>query len=167
MCDDGIRRPGKIGWFDLTVPDAPKVRDFYASVVGWKPEPVDMGDYSDFNMTLAGDGTPAAGVCHARGTNADLPAQWLIYITVEDLDRSLEACAEGGGGIVTGPKDMGSAGRYAVIRDPAGAVSALFEPAETATRHEHHEHHHHHHGHGHDHAHGHAHAHEHPHGDDR
>lgn len=34
---------GSIGWIDLTVDDAPRVRDFYAAVVGWKPEPVPMG----------------------------------------------------------------------------------------------------------------------------
>jgi predicted enzyme related to lactoylglutathione lyase len=29
--------PGAIAWCDLTVPDARKVRDFYAAVAGWKP----------------------------------------------------------------------------------------------------------------------------------
>jgi predicted enzyme related to lactoylglutathione lyase len=36
---------GKIGWIDLTVGDATRVRDFYAGVVGWKPEGVEMGGY--------------------------------------------------------------------------------------------------------------------------
>jgi len=30
---------GRIGWLDLTVPDAPEVRDFYRQVVGWSVEP--------------------------------------------------------------------------------------------------------------------------------
>lgn len=30
---------GAIGWFDLAVPDAAPVRDFYAGVVGWTPAP--------------------------------------------------------------------------------------------------------------------------------
>jgi predicted enzyme related to lactoylglutathione lyase len=29
---------GKIGWIDITVDDAGGLRDFYAKVVGWKPE---------------------------------------------------------------------------------------------------------------------------------
>jgi large conductance mechanosensitive channel protein len=29
--------PGSIGWLDLTVEDAPRLRDFYSAVVGWKP----------------------------------------------------------------------------------------------------------------------------------
>jgi predicted enzyme related to lactoylglutathione lyase len=36
-------RPGTITWQDLTVPDAEALRDFYASVVGWKAQPVRMG----------------------------------------------------------------------------------------------------------------------------
>jgi len=159
MCDDGRQRVGRIGWTDLTVRDAESIRDFYADVVGWEPEPVDMGAYSDFNMTLPGDGAPAAGICHARGTNADLPAQWLVYITVADLDRSMEACEERGGRIVVAPKEMGTMGRYCVIQDPAGAVAALFEPVEIRAHagHDHgHEHHHHDHEGGHAHAHRHA-----------
>ena len=68
---------GTIIGFDLTVPDAEAVRDFYAAVVGWQPEPFDMGDYADYFMTSPATGDTVAGVCHARGGNAGLPPQWL------------------------------------------------------------------------------------------
>jgi hypothetical protein len=32
--------------------------------------------------------------------------------------------------VITGSLEMGSYGRYAVIRDPAGAVAALIEPVQ-------------------------------------
>ncbi len=118
-------RPGSIAWHDLTVDDAAGVRDFYVRVVGWAPEPVSMGEYDDYNLTTA-DGTPVAGVCHARGPNAHLPPTWLLYVVVEDLDRSLEAVREGGGEVVAPVRTMGEH-RWAVIRDPAGAVLALYE----------------------------------------
>jgi len=117
---------GKIGWFDLTVEDAPAIRDFYTKVVGWKPEDVSMGNYSDYNMTMPESGDPAAGICHARGDNAGLPPQWLIYITVEDLDKSAEACQQSGGKVLVGPKAMGDA-RFCVIEDPNGSVAALYQ----------------------------------------
>jgi uncharacterized protein len=127
--DDATRpEPGAIAWVDLTVSDAPRVRDFYAAVTGWKCQDVPMGDYSDFGMAAPGSGRAVAGVCHARGANADLPAQWLVYITVADLDASLERCRSLGGALVSGPRGMGDWGRFAVIRDPAGAVAALIEP---------------------------------------
>ncbi len=129
MSDESKNAPGTIGWIDLTVRDAEAVRDFYADVVGWTPSPVDMGGYSDFTMMVPGTETPAAGVCHARGTNADLPPHWLIYISVRDLDRSVARCRARGGEILVGPKSMGTYGRYAVIQDPAGAVAAILQPA--------------------------------------
>jgi len=119
--------PGQIGWIDLTVEDAPRLRDFYRDVAGWEAEGLSMGDYEDFVMK-AGDAA-VAGVCHARGTNAGQPAGWMIYIVVEDLDRSLEACVERGGKVRVPVRTMGGQGRFAVIEDPAGSVCALYESA--------------------------------------
>ena len=120
--------PGTVGWMDLTVPDAGKVRDFYREVVGWKVSPVDMGGYEDFVMTTPGKGDAVSGVCHARGSNAGLPPVWLIYITVEDLDRSVARVEQQGGKVRQPIRSLGAMGRMCVIEDPAGAVSALFEP---------------------------------------
>ena len=47
MSDPNI---GAIEWRDLTIDNAEQVKDFYRDVVGWKTEPVSMGDYDDFNM---------------------------------------------------------------------------------------------------------------------
>ena len=118
---------GSLAWFDLTVENASEVKDFYAAVVGWKPSAVSMGDYSDYNMTAPASGRPVAGVCHARGANADLPAQWLMYIVVEDIETGRERCEELGGKLLTPVKNMGGQGRYCVFQDPAGAVAALWQ----------------------------------------
>jgi predicted enzyme related to lactoylglutathione lyase len=118
---------GIIAWTDLTVPNADAVRDFYSEVVGWRANEVDMGGYADYSMQEPTSGKEVAGVCHARGGNAELPAQWLVYITVADLDASIARCTALGGSVIAGPK--GSGARYCVIRDPAGAVAALYQPA--------------------------------------
>lgn len=119
-------QPGSIGWIDLTVTGAAELREFYCRVAGWNSAEVDMGEYADYNM-LGSDGQPVAGICHARGSNAELPPCWLMYIVVGDLGHSIEACISGGGELVAGPKNMGDS-RYCVIRDPAGAVCALYQP---------------------------------------
>lgn len=123
----GQNEIGKIGWIDMTVGDAASLRDFYAAVVGWKAEDVSMGEYSDFNMTMPASGEPAAGICHARGGNADLPSQWLIYIVVADADESARICTENGGKLLVQPRPMGG-GNFCVIEDPGGAVAALWQP---------------------------------------
>ena len=119
---------GRVGWMDLTVPDAAKVKDFYQNVVGWKSTGFDMGGYEDFCMNLPKNGETVAGVCYARGGNAGLPPVWLIYITVADLDESLRQCIAGGGKVLRDPRNYAGQGRYAIIEDPAGAAAALFQP---------------------------------------
>ena len=117
---------GKVTWADLSVTDAPRLRDFYRAVVGWEPSPVNMGDYDDFNMNIPGTDQAAVGICHARSQNADLPPQWLIYVPVEDLNASIDACERMGGKVVCRHSE-----RYIVIEDPAGAVMVLYQ-AEAA-----------------------------------
>ena len=89
--------------------------------------PLDMGDYDDYVMLTPEGQAGVAGVCHARGVNANLPPQWLIYINVEDLEASIASVQALGGEIVDGPRQLGE-GRLCVIRDPAGAVCGLIEP---------------------------------------
>ena len=73
-------------------------------------------------------GTPVAGICHARGQNANLPPQWLSYLSVADLDQSINSCESLGGRVLCSKRNMGSYGRMCVIQDPAGAVVALIQP---------------------------------------
>ena len=120
------QRPGRIGWQDLTVDNAEVVRDFYSEVVGWQTVPLDMGGYDDYVMLSPDGEAGVAGVCHARGVNANIPPQWLVYINVEDLDASVKSVLALGGEIVDGPREMGE-GRFCVIRDLAGAVCGLIE----------------------------------------
>lgn len=115
---------GEVAWRDLTVDNAEQVRSFYEAVVGWEHEAVSLGDYDDYSMRSS-DGTTVAGICHARGSNANLPAQWLIYITVDDVQKSADACVANGGEVLDGPRSMGG-GTFCVIRDPAGAVCGLY-----------------------------------------
>lgn len=119
---------GTIGWVDLTVPDADAVRDFYRDVVGWDTVGLDMGGYEDYCMNVAGSEETVAGICHARGKNASQPPVWMIYIYVADLDASLRNVAARGGEKVTEVRTMPGAGKFCVVRDPAGAMCGLFEP---------------------------------------
>ncbi len=118
---------GKVGWIDMTVENATEMRDFYATVVGLEPEDVGMGDYSDYNMTMPANGEPVAGICHARGSNADLPPGWLIYFVVEDVEASAARCSERGGKLLVAVRDL-AGGKFCVIEDPNGAVAALYQP---------------------------------------
>ena len=54
------------------------------------------------------------------------PPNWIPYFAVESLDRAMSAASEGGGATLGGPIPM-PAGRIAILRDPQGAVFALWE----------------------------------------
>ena len=117
---------GTVVWRDLTVEDAAGVRDFYAEVVGWDVKPHPMGAYDDYEMVAKGTGETVAGVCHARGINANVPPQWLVYVLVEDVAKSAARCEAHGGKVLDGPRPVG-AKPFCVVQDPAGAVLALME----------------------------------------
>lgn len=112
-------------WLDLTVPDATRVRDFYQQVVGFRAEPLSMGDYDDYMMKQAETGQ-AVGVCHARGPNANLPPVWLPYFVVPDLDASMASVVAAGGQLKSEVRTAGPS-RFVLVQDPAGAYSMLFQ----------------------------------------
>lgn len=117
---------GKIVWTDLTVQNAEEVRDFYQSVLGWKSTDHSMGEYNDYVMQADENDQGTAGICHAKGANANMPAQWLVYVQVESVAAASEACLAQGGKIIDGPRQMGN-NLFAVIQDPAGAVLGIIE----------------------------------------
>lgn len=115
---------GAIEWHDLTVPDAESLKDFYHDVVGWDIHAQSMGEYDDYSMLQPNTETAVAGVCHAKGPNANLPAQWLMYVRVASVTQSIETCLAKGGKLISGPTNFGQQ-HYCVIQDPQGAVLAL------------------------------------------
>lgn len=120
-------KTGDMAWLDLTVPNATEVRYFYQEVIGWESEACSMGDYDDYTMMSKIDGKAKAGVCHTSGPNADLPAVWMPYFLVEDMTTSVAKVKEHGGSLLTEVKSMGPSDTYVVIKDPSGAVCALYD----------------------------------------
>lgn len=125
------KQNGKIVWRDLTVSDASQVASFYKAVVGWSSRDHDMGEYADYEMLASEDGECVAGICHARGSNEGMPAQWLLYVQVPDVETAAKEASARGGKVLNGPRRMG-AQQFCVVQDPAGAVLGLIGPAPEA-----------------------------------
>ncbi len=117
---------GEIVWHDLTIPNADEVRDFYQNVLGWTSSEFDGDFVMSADGAAEGSVTGTTGVCFARGSNADLPPVWLIYIQVASVEVTCQRVRDEGGSVVTGPRLMGGRA-FAVIKDPAGAVLAIIE----------------------------------------
>ncbi|UUO24826.1 VOC family protein [Colwellia sp. M166] len=115
-----------MAWLDLSVENAETVKSFYQQVIGWKADNISMGDYDDYAMLEPSGNEAVAGVCHAKGINKDLPPAWLPYFLVADIMVSIKPVEESGGSLVSALKSMGN-DKYALIKDPAGAVCAIYQ----------------------------------------
>src|SRR5690606_40292489 len=79
-------------------------------------EEVSLGDYDDYNMLEPEDKEVAAGICHKRCVNKNIPSQWLNYVMVENIDTSVASCLARGGKVVDGPRKTGKSMIAAVIK---------------------------------------------------
>lgn len=117
---------GRFVWHQLMTRDVPGAKNYYSKLVGWK--------------TMAWPLDPAFTVCHAdvgpvagimeipAEVPADVPSHWVQYIGTRDVDATADAAVRAGGSVMKPPSDMQGAGRYAVLKDPQGALFAIIEP---------------------------------------
>jgi predicted enzyme related to lactoylglutathione lyase len=124
---------GRFVWHELMTRNVPGAKKFYASLVGWKPQPWPL----DPNYTLCvGEAGPVAGIFQIPADfPAEMPAHWVGYIGTRDVDGTAAAAVRAGGSIVKGPDDIKGAGRYAVLKDPQGAVFAIIDPENARAEH--------------------------------
>jgi hypothetical protein len=117
--------PGTISWVDLATTDLAGAKAFYGGLFGWEAE--DMAGPAGTYALLRLDGAEVGG---AFGQPADggVPPHWNTYVTVEEVDASLEQAKQLGGTELMPPHDVEGAGRMAVIADPTGAAFAIWEP---------------------------------------
>jgi uncharacterized protein len=124
-----VNEYGAFGWNELGTRDTASAREFYAAVFGWGFEEQDMGEMGTYTTWKAGEAM-VGGMFDVTGVVPDeVPAHWLTYFTVEDLDASLEKVKSGGGDVKNGPIEI-PVGRFAVVGDQFGAVFAVMQPSE-------------------------------------
>ena len=59
---------------------------------------------------------------------AEVQSTWLNYVSVGDADVAVAQVGRLGGDIIENPVDIPDAGRKAILRDPQGAVVAVWQP---------------------------------------
>jgi predicted enzyme related to lactoylglutathione lyase len=117
---------GRFVWHELMTRDVPTAKAFYSKLVGWDAQPW-AGDPT-YTICLASPG-PTAGIFEITADfPAEMPAHWVSYIGTRDVDGTVAAAVRAGGSIVKEPQDLQGAGRFAVLKDPQGAVFAILDP---------------------------------------
>jgi predicted enzyme related to lactoylglutathione lyase len=123
MADQAGPEPGTFCWNELLTGDVPGARDFYAKLLGWESQDVDMGASGTYTLFKRA-GHDVAGMM--KNPQAGAPAHWLSYVAVQDVDRDVDRARGMGAKVFHGPADIPGIGRFAVLQDPTGAVFALF-----------------------------------------
>jgi len=104
--------------------DTEKAGKFYAELIGWKPTDSGMPGMN-YMMMKAGE-TNAGGMMAMPPEVPDqVPAHWMAYITVDDVDSCATKAKQLGGQVCAGPQDIPGVGRFCVITDPTGAAVGL------------------------------------------
>jgi len=127
----GERLPGKIIWRDLLTNDPAASQRFYGELFGWEFESVGEASNlrSDSAYTLIRhNGRLIGGMVDTLALNGrDDISQWVILMSVEDLETRVAAAKSNGGQVVTPPTDLQDRGRLALVRDAEGALLGLLE----------------------------------------
>lgn len=123
---------GVPSWIDLATPDPAASKDFYAALFGWEYDDQPTDD-DGFVYTMARiDGRSAVGMMQlsAEMAASGMPPVWSTYVSVGDIDASLERVEAAGGSVMQPAMDVMGAGRMAVIADPSSAVICLWQAKE-------------------------------------
>ncbi len=123
------KSPTSFFWYELMTDDADAASDFYAAVVGWRPQDFagssGMGRYIVMNAGERGVGGIMAIPAEA---GPDMHPAWVGYIHARDADAATESVRQAGGTVCRAPEDIPGVGRFSVVADPQGAVFNFLQP---------------------------------------
>ncbi len=127
----GKRLPGKIIWHDLLTNDPKASQNFYRELFGWEFESVGSaaGLSSNSAYTLIRHhGRSIGGMIDTVAlNNKDDISQWVVLMSVEDVEAATAKFTANGGEVIAPPTDLQRRGRMAIVRDAEGALLALLQ----------------------------------------
>jgi uncharacterized protein len=121
-----FQQHGAFSWCELMTPDTNAAKEFYQRIFGWKLKDAPMPGGKTYTIIQAG-GKQIGGIFStddAYGEQTPTP-HWGTYVTVDNVDRSIEIAVSLGAKIIVPPIDIPGMGRFAVFADPQGAVLSI------------------------------------------
>lgn len=115
--------PGLFGWNELYAGDLDSAFAFYSALFGWtKGETMDMGEMGIYQLFEHG-GTAIGGMM-TKPKEVPVP-NWLYYINVASVSRTIRTIEELGGKVLNGPMEVPGGAHIAQALDPQGAAFAV------------------------------------------
>lgn len=126
---EGEPRVGEVAWNELMTDDHAGALSFYSELFGWdEGESMDMGEMGVYQI-FDRNGRMLGGMMNRP---PEVPASWLYYVRVDDVDDTIGKVGAHGGRVLNGPMEVPGGGRIAQCMDPQGAAFAVFQaPAST------------------------------------
>jgi predicted enzyme related to lactoylglutathione lyase len=116
-----VNAPGALCWNELASSDLDASAAFYGELFGWSVQ--SFADSPMPYLVIQNEGRGNGGMRPAEPPGT--PPHWLVYFGTEDVEQTLERAEQLGAAKVAGPMAIGP-GTVAVVRDPQGAVFALY-----------------------------------------
>ncbi|WP_338200044.1 VOC family protein [Candidatus Nephthysia bennettiae] len=115
-----FNEPGAVAWNELATRDPEAAKEFYARALGWRGETNEIG-YTQWML----NGRAVGGMIRMDDEwPAEMPAHWMVYFAVDDVDESASRASELGGTVMVPPTDT-PVGPFSVVRDPHGAAFSI------------------------------------------
>ena len=122
-----VNEPGFLTWNELATNDTAAAIAFYEGLFGWSSQPMGTGDGPEYNVVRVGErGNGGIRPLSRQEEQAGMSPYWFPYFAVESLEATFRCAEELGGATLFGPIEF-PAGRIGGLRDPQGAVFAIWE----------------------------------------
>jgi predicted enzyme related to lactoylglutathione lyase len=120
-----VNAVGALTMNELDTRDADAAARFYGEVFGWTFEPIEQDGTVVYGSFKLGGRLIAGLLPMGEGFPPQIPAMWIPYFGVEDVEASAARVQELGGALMAGPMEV-PAGRFATVTDQHGALFSVF-----------------------------------------
>jgi len=119
---------GSLCWADLNTPNPERAQRFYADVFGWKFTADTHGDPPSGYLHIQNGEEFIGGIPPLGPQSAHIPPHWMSYFMVTDCDATAAQAKQLGATFCLESMTLENVGRFSILKDPQGAVFALFQP---------------------------------------
>jgi uncharacterized protein len=122
-----VKESNAVVWNELNTRDPEAAKSFYEDAFGWgfEEREFETGTYTSVKV----EADTIGGMIDITGRAPDeVPAHWLVYFAVDDVDATVAKAKGSGGGVALEPFDIAEVGRIAIVKDPFEAVFAVMTP---------------------------------------